>query len=200
MKLGKKILWLLVAVNIAAIAISITQYYQWQLASTAQENIFLLPFVPDCPLATFFVMLSIILIYYFKKNIAWFYFLSFSFALKSALWTIAVSVFYSPFPLLESGTLLIIAAHLGLLAETALIAGRLKVRGALIAVPIAWLLLNDFVDYFLGTHPPVFIEGITQIFLLSLALSAFSLVFTFVLGSRGNRAPAKIKGFFKKII
>ncbi|GEM_PF-1234990 len=196
MNSGKKLFWLLIAANIAATAFSTWHYYRWQLAYTASKNFFLLPFVPDCPLATFFVMASLLLIYHFKKNINWFYFLAFSFALKSALWTISTKALFSPFSFLEANSLIIIAAHLGLLAESFLLAGRLKARRAMFFIPLLWLLSNDFFDYFLGTHPPVYAENIAAVLALSLVLSAFSFGFSLVWGHTAEKAGKQIEDFF----
>ncbi len=198
MEKSKKILWLLLAVNITAIIISISQYYFHQLSTAIQKNVLLLPFIPDCPLATLMVISSIFLIYYFKKKIHWFYFLAFSFALKSALWTILVTVFFSPFPLIETGTLLILTAHAGLLAESMLLVPQLKTKNKHQLIPIGWLFLNDLMDYFAGTHPPVFHAKISEIFALSLILSGFSIALTMLL-ARKKMAPANLEKFFKKI-
>ncbi len=145
-------------------------YYGQQLLTT---NPLLWVFVPDCPLYAFLFALALILLSE-KTKAGWFYFLVFVGAVKYGFWTMFVLANYSyyyftPELSLMYGVLFI--SHLVLFAEPLVLLGRISVKRETLALAIFWFLLNDWVDYSLGTHPPVPAAKIPEIFTLTVLMT-----------------------------
>ena len=73
-----------------------------------------------------------------------------------------------------------------------------RVAFAAFALALAWFLLNDYADYFLGTRPPIPPEGIGLIQNLTIAAS-FVLTIGFFLFAEKVRAFPLVK-FFRQVI
>lgn len=126
-------------------------YYSGQLANTSP---LLWLFVPDCPLYVFAFAIALFQVGKRIENDAFSFIVSVGLA-KYGLWTLFSlaffnSYFFSPQAALLSGTLFIL--HIGMAAQGFVL--RVKKCGfGLLAFGFAWFLLNDFVDYFVGTAP-----------------------------------------------
>jgi uncharacterized membrane protein YpjA len=153
-------------------------YYGGQLLTT---NPLLWVFVPDCPLYAFVFALALLLLSE-KKEAGWFYFLVFVGAMKYGFWTMYVLgkysyYYFAPDPLISFMYGVLFISHLVLFLEPTIMLGRIRVKLEWLGVAIFWFLLNDWVDYSLGTHPPVPFEKIPEIFTATVLMTfAFSLL------------------------
>ncbi|MFH1225066.1 MAG: DUF1405 domain-containing protein [Candidatus Diapherotrites archaeon] len=151
---AKPLFWLVLAANLIGAAYGFLFFYGTQLSST---NPLLWVFVADCPLYAL-LFAACLLLLRAGRNPQWFLFLVSAGAVKYGIWTIFVLLYFPQFYFAPAAALLyfsLLIAHLGLLAEPMLFAGRVAVSKSCPAIALAWLLLNDFADYALALHPPL---------------------------------------------
>lgn len=122
--------------------------FVWYGASLAHAPLWLLPFVPDCPLAA--LLMTIALWRWRKGDGETLQGAAVGVALFYAAWTVGLLLATGPVP--EEGLLL--AAHIGLATEALWL--------WLVAAPrrgwrlgAIWIALNTYADYALGVHPPL---------------------------------------------
>ena len=142
--LGLRLAWLIVAVNLAGTAFGFW-YYRGQFAAT---NPLALPFVPDSPVATLFIALSL-MAFKLDWDVDWLHALAFVGLLKLGLWTPFVQVVING----QGGVDLwlyqfLIWSHLAMALEAFLIHRYATFSVRAVAVAVGWYLLNDIVDYF----------------------------------------------------
>lgn len=151
---AKPLFWLVLFANLAGAAYGFLFFYGAQLAS---KNPLLWIFVADCPLYALLFACCLLLLRS-GKNPQWFLFLVSAGAVKYGIWTVFVLLYFPQFYFAPAAALLYFAlllAHIGLLAEPLLFAGRAPARKSYLVAALAWSLLNDFADYFLALHPPI---------------------------------------------
>ena len=166
--------WLLVliAANLVGAAYGFFFFYGQTLLTTAFNQPWLLPFVPDCPLFSLVIALALIALYTREKSPG-LNFLALAGALKYGFWTVFVLALYSGFYLMQDSFLYTVLfwAHLGLFAQAFLLAGRSQ-RSLKIMVPVlGFLVVSDLADYLGGVHPPLPRESLGLMFPASLAMS-----------------------------
>lgn len=169
-------------------------YYSEQIVATPA---LLLIFVPDCPL---YVLLSLPIMFGLIKNGAYSFFVSIG-MVKYGLWTVFVLIFHSKYYAAPSAlpiTVIFIIGHIGMALLGSALLPKKRVAFAVFALALAWFLLNDYADYFLGTRPPIPLEGMGLIQNLTIAAS-FALTLGFFLFSEKVRSLAPVK-FFRQII
>lgn len=185
--------WLLLLINVAAVFAG-AWYYQDQLSATPLP---LLLFVPDCPL---YVLLAIPILLGITRNPAYSFIVSIGMA-KYGLWTVAVLLFHwnvYSLPAFLPVTLIFIFGHLGMAFEGIAILPKKKVGLAVLALALAWFLLNDYVDYFLGTVPPIPTDGMALVQNLTI-LSSLLLPLLFYLFPEKVRSFPPVK-FFRWVL
>lgn len=159
----------LVLVNLAAGFFGAVLFYASQFAHT---NVFLWPFVPDCPLAAFLVGVSLLLAK--QKKYYWICFIAVAAALKYGFWTVFVLSFYSDY-YLPLNTLLPFAflffSHVALFLEAFLFSSRIGFKSWYIIPALFFLTLSDFSDYALATHPPMPESSLQLMFPLTILMS-----------------------------
>lgn len=122
--------------------------FVWYAPSLRGTPTWLLPFVPDCPLAAL-LMLAALWQWRCGRSEA-LQGAAIGIALFYAFWTIVLLAGAGPVP---DGALLL-AAHVGLASEALwLWSVAMPQRGWRIAA--LWVALNTFADYILGVHPPL---------------------------------------------
>lgn len=139
-------------------------WYAGQLSSTARQ---LWLFVPDSPLATtmFAAVLFLSLLGY--RNI-FFSLVAFTACIKYGLWAvIVISDFWAGGGGVRFTEAMLWVSHLGMAAQGAIYVktcfrGRPReaarsVSGPVLAGLAAWMLLNDFLDYYLGIYPYLYV-------------------------------------------
>ena len=121
-------------------------YYRFQLASTP---IVAWPFVPDSPLATMFIGLSL-LAFRFGYDADWLHALGFIGAFKLGFWTPFVQLFLNgPEGIALWLYVFLITSHLAMVGEAFLVHRYATFSIRAVAVGVFWFGLNDLVDYFL---------------------------------------------------
>lgn len=159
-------------------------WYAGQLASTPWR---LWLFVPDSPLATtlFAAVLALWLLGY--RNV-FFNVVAFTACIKYGLWAvIVISQYWAGGGEIRFTEAMLWVSHLGMAAQgciylriclfTASPEGRRGVAGLVLAGAAAWMLLNDFLDYYLGIYPYLYSPGQVQLG----AVSAVSLSLLLIL-------------------
>lgn len=159
MKYREKIVQLLYSRNIlrAVMAVNIIgtfygfYYYRFQLLETSG---FLWVFVPDSPLSTLAVALSIFL-YLREKNNSYIDTFAFFGNLKYGVWTVFVLLYmqegfldYQNLPLY----LFLISSHALMVLQAFLVLDYSEISLKPMTIVFSWFLLNDFIDYWLGIH------------------------------------------------
>jgi len=148
--------WFVIAANIIGAVWGFVFYYGDRLASTPLH---LALFVPDCPLYVSFFVISALLIAS-RKTKSWlsqlFIFVASAGLMKYTLWTMFVILFFNSYFLSPDviGTYIVLfILHFLALLEAFTFVGKVDVKWIFVAVAVVWLVLNDAVDYILGTHP-----------------------------------------------
>ncbi len=167
------LLWfLLLLINFGAVLVGY-MYYQDQLAATP---FYLWIFVPDCP---FYVLLFLLSFSGLVKSETFNFVVSIG-LVKYALWTMFVLLFYSGTffsPAYASQSYFLFFAHIGMALQCLLLLPK-KVDIRMLGIALAWFLLNDFMDYFIGVYPYL-PQGAEQLRVVMLLTFAASLVLSF---------------------
>jgi uncharacterized membrane protein YpjA len=120
-------------------------YYRFQLAST---EILAWPLVPDSPLATMFIGLSL-LAFRFDYDADWLHVLGFMGAFKLGFWTPFVQLFLNgPGGIALWLYVFLVTSHLAMVGEAFLVHRYATFSIRAVAVGVFWFGLNDLVDYF----------------------------------------------------
>jgi uncharacterized membrane protein YpjA len=162
---NKKFLLFLIIINIIASIIALF-YYQNQLLSS--EIIFWI-FIADCPIFAAAFALAL----YKKLNKKESNFLTFfaiSGVLKYSLWTILVLIISTNI----LNYLLILIAHILFLLEVIVFYKKNIFKLKHVILTLIIFLISDFVDYIYLTHPPINQNFFTEIMIISIFLSFFS--------------------------
>jgi uncharacterized membrane protein YpjA len=188
----KKLFLLLCLLMCAAVFIGFGYYFD-QLAFTP---LLLWIFVPDCPL---YVLLTLPILAKKIRSDAYSFLVSIG-MFKYGLWTVFVLLFYSEYwqPSQIWITVPFIIGHIGMALLGAALLPKKKVAASIALVVLAWFLLNDYADYFLGTRPLIPSHDISLIRDLTIAASII-LTLGFFLYAEKIRSFAPVK-FFREVI
>jgi uncharacterized membrane protein YpjA len=157
--LGLRLAWLVVVINLAGTAFGFW-FYSFQFTITEPV---MWPFVPDSPLATLFIALSLASWKLgYADRVPWLHALAFFGCIKLGAWTpVVLTVFPVEYPAgsLESlGGLLpfiweyglyafLVTSHLAMVLEAFLIHRYASFSAGAVALATAWYTFNDVVDY-----------------------------------------------------
>ncbi|MFA6214167.1 MAG: DUF1405 domain-containing protein [Candidatus Micrarchaeia archaeon] len=175
-KLREALFLIAIFLNAAAVIIGATVY----LGQLSETPTHLLIFVPDCPL---YVFLALLILLGLVKNDIFSFIVSIG-MVKYGLWTVFVLIFHSGYyfsPGMIGISAVFVIGHIGMALEGLAILPK-KAGLPALALALAWFLLNDYSDYFLGTVPLIppsgmgIVRGLTfaSSLLLPLALFAFA--------------------------
>jgi len=158
--LGLSLAWVIVAINLVGTAFGFW-YYRFQFAA---EPLVIWPLVPDSPVATLFIALSLAL-WRLGRSSEVVNALAFVGCWKLGLWTPFVLIAFAdgflattPLPMYA----FLLGSHLMMVVEAFLIHRYSDFPVGAVAVAVAWYGLNDLVDYFLplvGTPHHTLIPG-----------------------------------------
>ena len=153
--LRRDVLTLLVGVN----AIGSIWGFLWYKEQLLETPWYFWPVTPDCPLTSLcfmfflcFVRGKIVWRPGWKAVISWIAILG---SAKYGIWTVLVLGQY----ILHPGSRpdlqdwMLVASHLGLLAEGVLFRRQLPAMPAMYGTAMIWFVVNDYADWFLMTHP-----------------------------------------------
>ena len=186
----KKVIYLIVAANIVGSYFGFFVFYSDQLA---KESSWLIPFIPDSPLATFLTAVSLTL-YTFNKNNALIDLAAFFANIKYGLWTCIMMLTYlegfgqmNP----QFMNIFIFFSHLGMAIQSLLIWKYLDF-GWVSLVPVSgYFFANDIIDYLYGVHPPLPVPqelfGFSS--LVELSLTSMILLKLFLGKIKRNQVP-----------
>ncbi|WP_254538791.1 DUF1405 domain-containing protein [Halomarina litorea] len=136
--------WLIVSINLAGTAFGFW-YYRSQLAQTP---LVMWPFVPDSPIATLFVALSLAA-WKLGYDVEWLHMLAFFGNIKLGLWTPFVQfVLNGPGGIEPWLYWFLIVSHLAMSLQSFLIYRYAEFSVGAVAVATVWYGFNDLVDYF----------------------------------------------------
>ena len=156
--LGLRLGWLIVLINLAGTAFGFW-FYGFQFTITEPV---MWPFVPDSPMATLFIACSLASWKLgYADRVPWLHALAFFGCIKLGAWTpFVLLVFPAEYP---SGTLaaldtlgfvqeyglyaFLVTSHLAMVVEAFLLHRYARFGVGAVAIPTAWYLLNDVVDY-----------------------------------------------------
>lgn len=154
---------LIITLNLFGVLLGLATYYP----QLTQTNPLLWIFIIDCPLAAFFVILFLLGV----RN-PYFEALMRTYAFKYAIWTIVVTA-SAPLLLAYEYSWVNILLHFGLLIESFMwIKNKLEFKHFIPS--LAFLLSNDFFDYFYNTHPTINNEFFLVTAVFTFLLSVFT--------------------------
>ncbi|MFB6123155.1 MAG: DUF1405 domain-containing protein [Haloferacaceae archaeon] len=143
---GLSLAWVVVGINVVGTAFGFW-YYRFQFAA---EPLAIWPLVPDSPVATLFIALSLAAWKVGRSN-EYLNALAFFGCWKLGLWTPFVLLAFrdgflasTPLPLYA----FLLTSHLAMVVEAFLVHRYADFRVGAVAVAVAWYGLNDVVDYF----------------------------------------------------
>jgi len=144
-RLALRLVWVVVAVNLAGTAFGIW-YYRFQLLNTP---VVMWPVVPDSPIATFAMVLSL-LSWKLGRDRKWLHALAFVGNLKYGLWVVVVQITIND--VFTSGDpyyWFLLVGHLGMALQAFVIPRYANFTVPAVGAAAAWFGFNDVVDYFL---------------------------------------------------
>ena len=153
--LRRDVLLLLVGFN----AVGTVWGLVWYREQLAQTPWYFWPLTPDCPLTSLFFLLFLWWVRQgdawqpgAKSVIAWVAVLG---SLKYGVWTVVVLGQYilSPGSQPDGQDWMLVASHLGLLAEGLVYRRQLPAFPLMYGLAMTWFLTNDYADWLLGVHP-----------------------------------------------
>ncbi len=177
----KRWIWLVIFINIGG-AIYGWYYYEYQLLSSPA---YLWIFIADCPNSALMVAISLILIVKNLKNDFLSFFASCN-ALKYGIWTCFVILLYHDYFLSPERRLLyscMFISHALLAAEAVPLAYTVEFNKSCV-LALLWLLLNDFMDYVIGTHPYIPLNKLMLVAGFTVFLSFFSFSICYLISKR----------------
>jgi len=107
--------------------------------------------------------------------------------IKYGLWTIAVILIYSNYFLMGESFLeylILLIAHFGLFLEGVYFAGEREINNRWMLISLGFYLVNDLLDYTIGTRPSIPNENIELISIMTVGLTLLSFFIVNYLGKR----------------
>lgn len=133
--------------------------FLWYKDQLSQTPWYFWPLTPDCPVTSLCFLLFLLWIrsgrrwrLEWQAAVAWIAVLG---SLKYGVWTIVVLGQYILLPgsQPDAQDWMLVASHLGLLAEGLLYSGQLPRMPVMYGTAMVWFLLNDYADWLLLIHP-----------------------------------------------
>lgn len=146
----KRFLSLILLANLSGSAFGFYYYKGLLLSSSLWQWVF----IPDSPASTILFSLALALVLLNRKN-DWLSYASSVYVAKYGLWTLLVILYYSEYFLAPGRRLFyftMFVLHAGMIAQPLVVTPTIK-KSRLHLLLIPWFLLNDYMDYAVGTHP-----------------------------------------------
>ena len=193
MRLNNKWVKFFIIINFLGALYGFVFFYGNQLMNALAKPWALL-FIPDCPLFALLMGVALLFVLQGKKKDA-FYFFVFAGSIKYSLWTLAVLLAFTSYYFQQDFLLyaLLFMSHIGLLLESLILLGRFNFNQKAFLLTLAFFLLNDFFDYFLGTHPPLPPNVLMEMFPFTLGLSMAAIIVTVWLALKAKKEWVKIR-------
>ena len=144
--------WFVISIIIANILGTIYGYY-WYLPQLEDTKWYFIPFVPDSPTATLFLVIALILIL-FKKHNGYIEALAFVTLIKYGIWAVVMNIF--TFNVLHEVTfigMMLICSHSIMGIQAFLFYPLFKIKVRHIVITTIWVFHNDVIDYVYMQYP-----------------------------------------------
>jgi len=170
-----RILTVIILINLIGTLAGFYYYYD-QLSSSP---VYLWPFIPDCPLYTMLAVVVLVTFLFTKKSVDLLSFITSIGLAKYGTWTVLVVLGFSPFYFSINSSLygLLACAHVLMALEFILPLYIIKeIKKSYVVAAFAWFFLNDFFDYFVGTHPPLPSWGVSIVAFMTFAMTPILII------------------------
>ncbi|RXK19269.1 DUF1405 domain-containing protein [Macrococcus sp. DPC7161] len=144
--------WFVISIIIANILGTIYGYY-WYMPQLENTKWFFIPFVPDSPTATLFLVIALILTL-FKKHNGYFEALAFVTLIKYGIWAVIMNIF--TFVVLHEVTfigMMLICSHSIMAIQAFFFYPLFKIKVRHIVITAIWVFHNDVIDYVYMQYP-----------------------------------------------
>ncbi len=162
---------------------SIYGYYWYHMQLAATPAVYRI-FVPDSPFATTLFALALFL-YFLGWRSSLFGVVAMTASIKYGIWAVLlISHLWLHGGAVRPTEVILFVSHLGMVAQGLIFLRNINWGGFTVLTAFGWMLLNDFMDYIIGLHPYLFVEG--QLFFASLSAVGLTLIISLglVLGRR----------------
>lgn len=171
-------------------------WYSGQLAATDKR---LWLFVPDSPLATTMFAVVLLLSLAGIKN-SLFSVIALTACIKYGLWAVLInSHFWAVGGEIRLSEVMLWVSHLGMAVQGIIFLRPLlaepggadrQATGRVIAVTAVWMLVNDFLDYYLDIHPHLYTPGQETLALVAVVVISLMLILSLIVVHYKHRRPA----------
>lgn len=171
------LLVIIIVINLLGSIIGFYYYYQ-QLCSSP---LYLWPFIPDCPLYTLLTAAILMTLILTKKSSDILNFITSIGLAKYGTWTVLVVLGFSQFYFSIDQNMYIALACIHVLMALEFILPLFIMRGIknnYIVVALLWFFLNDFFDYYFGTHPPLPYWGVSEVAYMTFLMTPVFIIIT----------------------
>jgi uncharacterized membrane protein YpjA len=168
----------IIIINVAGTLIGL--FYYWDQLVSASPLAWI--FIPDCPLYTMLVAVVLAVYVSTKRSSDLINFIAAVGLAKYATWTVVVVLGFGAFYFSIDSSLytVLVLLHVAMAAEFVLPLLLIRqLKQNFIAIALVWFFVNDFVDYYLGTHPPVPTSDISLIAAFTFLLTPLFVVITY---------------------
>ena len=151
-------------------------YYSNQLSSSP---VYLWPFIPDCPLYTMLVVIVLVTFHFTNKSVDLLSFITSIGLAKYGTWTVLVVLGFSSFYFsIDRNVYVVIAcAHVLMALEFILPLYIIKeIKKSYVLAAFIWFFLNDFFDYYVGTHPPLPSWSVSSVAFMTFAMTPIFII------------------------
>jgi uncharacterized membrane protein YpjA len=176
-KIFNNILFLTIIVVINLLGSIIGFYYYYHQLSSSP--LYLWPFIPDCPLYTLLVAAILITFILTKKSADMLSFITSIGLAKYGTWTVLVVLGFSQFYFSVDQNMYTALAcmHVLMALEFILPLSIMKgIKKSYIVVVFVWFFLNDFFDYYFGTHPPLPYWGVSDVAFMTFLMTPIFII------------------------
>lgn len=153
--------------------------YFWYREQLAVNPLYFWPFIPDSPLSTtIFALALLIQRRGFASNL--FQAVAFTANIKYGLWAaVIISQYWLGGGQAEFIEIMLMLSHLGMAVQGGIYLKQVRLGQGVALLTAAWMVINDFMDYYVGLHPYLFTAG--QDFIALLAAAGLTALITGVL-------------------
>jgi len=151
-------------------------YYYDQLSSSP---VYLWPFIPDCPIYTMLAVVVLVTYLLKKKSVDLLSFIASIGLAKYGMWTVLVVLGFSPFYFSINSSMygVLACVHVLMALEFILPLYIIKeIKKSYVITAFTWFFLNDFFDYYVGTHPPIPSWGISSVAFMTFAMTPIFII------------------------
>ena len=170
-----RILTVIILINLIGTLAGFYYYYD----QLSLSPVYLWPFIPDCPLYTMLAVVVLVTFLLKKKSVDLLSFITSIGLAKYGTWTVLVVLGFSPFYFSINSSMysVLACAHVLMALEFILPLYIIKeIKKSYVIAAFAWFFLNDFFDYYVGTHPPLPSWGVSSVAFMTFAMTPIFII------------------------